>query len=148
MIVKDGDTAVALPPARPRWTRILITSAVVALILVLVVGFGAVLLGAPLPLHLVLGVFLCCFAALKIGVACDAIVRLRGRTEGEADPRETHGSSGLAWGWIIYKFVAAAVAIAVAVYAFTGAADRLDDMFRTPAPMPVEAPGGTAPPGR
>ncbi|MBA3684947.1 MAG: hypothetical protein H0W72_06870 [Planctomycetes bacterium] len=128
----DGEAAVAAVPAPRRWTRILINSAVVGLILVLVVGFGAVLLGAPLPLHLVLGVFLCCFAGLKIGVACDAIVRMRDHA-GDIDPRATHGSPGLAWGWIIYKFVAAAVALGVAIYAFTGAADRLDDMFRPPA---------------
>ncbi len=146
MVVDAGDAGAVLPPNRPRWTRTLITLAVVGLGLVLIVGLGAVLLGAPLPLHLVLGVFLCCFAALKIGVACDAIVRLRGRTVGESDPRETHGSNSMAWGWIIYKLVAAAIALAVAVYSFTGAADRLDGMFREP--LPAEAPGGTAPPAQ
>jgi hypothetical protein len=119
----------ALPPAPARWTGRLATAAIVGIALVVALGIGARLSGRPQPLHVILGLFLACFAALKFAVATDAVLRLREVREREIDPRDTYGSRGMAVGWVAYKYVAAAVAVFATIYVFTTGAERVDRLF-------------------
>lgn len=117
------------PTAPARWTRHLATAAIIGLAAVLVVALGARIAGRSLPLHLVLGGVLACFATLKFSVATDAVLRLRGLRRDEIDPGSTYGSRGLATGWIAYKYTAAVVAAGATIYVLTVGADRVDRFF-------------------
>ncbi len=119
----------AAPTAPARWTRHLATAAIIGIVLVLVVGIGARLMGRSLPFHLVFGCFLACFAGLKFSVATDAVLRLRDRRGDEIDPCVTYGSRAMAIGWTVYKYTAAVVALGAAIYVFTVGAARVDRLF-------------------
>lgn len=115
--------------AAPRWTRRLALGAVIAIVLVLLFGLAVRLFALPVPLHVVLGLFLLAFGCQKFAVGTDAWLRLRAPRSDGVDPREVHGTGRLAAGWIAYKYVAAAVAIAVAIYVLTIGAARVDRIW-------------------
>lgn len=117
------------PTQPPRWTRRLASAAIIGIAVVLVAALGARLSGVIVPLHVVLGCFLACFSLLKFSVATDAVLRLRTLRAGEIDPSETYGSRGMAVGWTIYKYAAAAVALFASIYVFTAGAARVDRLF-------------------
>lgn len=115
--------------ATRRWANVIIAIAVGAMLLDLIAGGAALALGRPIPLSIILGVFLISFGVLKFTVATDAVIRLRARIA-NPNPVETHGSSTMAWAWVVYKYIAATVAVAAAIYLFTGASGKIDALMR------------------
>ena len=118
----------AAPAAAPRtWTFFTARLAIIAFVGAL--GLAAVDAVANLGIrfHVILGLVLIAFSLLKLSVASDAVLRLRG-SPGH-DPADTHGSRGMAILWIAYKYLAAAVAAGAAVYVLGPGADRVNAAF-------------------
>ncbi len=134
--MSDQDSATAdSAPARRRWPQVVFIVAMTVMAVDLAAGFVVKARTGQFPLSIVLGVFLICFALLKLTVAVDAINRLAHRGGGP-DPVAHHGSRGMTWGWIIYKLAAAFVALAAAVFFLTVGADKMNGFIeKTPDPQ-------------
>jgi hypothetical protein len=126
-------TSLDIAPRR-RWTEWLyyFALAVLGAVLLAAICFAIArsATGRPVPLANILGSFLIGFGLLKFSVATDAVLRMRDTSDtGLPNPVETHGSAPMAWSWIIYRYVAAAVSFAVAIYTFTAAAERVNSFL-------------------
>lgn len=110
--------------AAARWCARGAVAAFVAVLLLVVVDRLA---GLGIRFHILLGVLLLAFAALKLAVGTEAWLRLRSGTA--PAPEAVHGAPGMVMGWVIYKYIAGVVALTAAIYVLTLGADKVDRVF-------------------